>query len=921
MSGGAGREATALHLEADDVGGYGVRDEWDEPVASRERAGIYSSAAAAATCCANQDRNASDTCAGSSVGLTAPSAKSGGRTGAAAAGSSRRRPIPVGSFVDQAFSLNLPGSIRLVSVPAGALDDADYDDDYGDEDDATAPFLTSYYPLIPLLLSLCLPVAVLYQHYSRSCLDYFDPSCLDYFDPAAETSASASDSNSASASDSNSASDLGGDVHVPAEAEAAAALHAPPSSSMLQKAVHHNGLQMLLAFALFVYAPTLRVHTDRLLRRMDRTPAGRAVKATTRRILAVCGRLLMLRTTNPDHPQDDAAADGCPPHQLAMTAAPSASFLEEVTSAYQMACRSSGPHRERTASGSSLPGGSRSSPTGHIVALKALAALTLVLLAAHPDGCLWYLLAVLREGMGSVGDLLVLIGEGGLPGLVGAGVLLTSLVLARQIRRVLIPPDKSAEAADSSSGGKLGKGRSKKGKKGKGRGSGRGRIRHQQSRNAHHHHQHHQYNDNLHEAAPHHGSIHPFQSSTSSHMSVSSLEEQTTGEPSSELQSKSAKKKKKKRGGGGGKKLQAAGPSSPTLAPPTPQTPRHQATTRSRYSAGNHDEATSRHQGGEGGTTPQPSSGTVPSTRSSTKKEHFTPSRENKGPEDRHEKSNTSLVDRDRNCNHPGSPAAGVGNYRPAIADPCSNEKAEQSQTSFANVREGRRSQEFVDPWQARVQDTSMSERGSSQLGPTDGIDNAQSNLNGTTVVDREFSISSPGGPPRTMLRPPPGLAPLLDTVRYSGNDESTHQGNTLPPIGYESSSIGGNVLLALEPGRTVLGNPFLQTDHTDGLLSPAPMSDPARTRRLSGDDMIDFRVGISASAAIPSLPPLPQSNLGVGLSGTALTGLTADNNHVGGLSIGLGVGSHLITGMDDDDKIEADLQELGGQMVGSVLD
>ena len=174
------------------------------------------------------------------------------------------------------------------------------------------------------------------------------------------------------------------------------------------------------------------------------------------------------------------------------------------------------------------------------------------------------------------------------------------------------------------------------------------------------------------------------------------------------------------------------------------------------------------------------------------------------------------------------------------------------------------------------------------------------------------------------MLRPPPGLAPLLDTVRYPGNDESTHQGNTLPPIGYESSSIGGNVLLALEPGRTVLGNPFLQTDHTDGLLSPAPMSlgtDPARTRRLSGDDMIDFRVGISASAAIPSLPPLPQSNLGVGLSGTALTGLTADNNHVGGLGIGLGVGSHLITGMDDDDKIEADLQELGGQMVGSVLD
>jgi len=370
--------------------------------------------------------------------------------------------------------------------------------------------------------------------------------------------------------------------------------------------------------------------------------------------------------------------------------------------------------------------------------------------------------------------------------------------------------------------------------------------------------------------------------------------------------------------------LQAASPSSPTLAPPTPQPPRHPATTCSRNSAGNHNEATSRHHGGKGGTTSQPSSGTVPSTRSSTKKEYFTPSRENKGPKDRHEKSKTSLVDRNRNCNHPGSPAAGVGNDRPAIADPCSNEKAEQSQTSFVNVLEGRRSQEFVDPWQARVQDTSILERGPSQLGPTDIIDNTQSNLSGTTAVGREFSLSSPGGPTQTMLRPPPGLAPLLDTVRYPGNDESTHQGNTLPPIGYESSSIGGNVLLALEPGRTVLGNPFLQTDHTDGLLSPAPMSlgtDPARTRRLSGDDMIDFRVGISASAAIPSLPPLPQSNLGVGLSGTALTGLTADTTHVGGLSIGLGVGSHLITGMDDDDKIEADLQELGGQMVGSVLD
>ena len=861
--------------------------------------GSMSSAAAAATDnSANHDRRRpaglAGNCSTSPTGLT-PSAKNGGRIGAAAAGS-RRRPIPVGSFVDQAFSLNLPGSIRLVSVPAGTLDDDDDDDDdyEDDDDDATAPFLTSYYPLIPLLLSLCLPVAVLYQHYTHS------RSCLHYFDPAANSD---SDSNSAS----DSASGRGGDV--PAEAEAAA-FHAP--FSIVQNAVLLNVLRLLLAVALVVYGPALRIYMDRLLRRIGRSPAGRAVKTAARRILAVCGR-------NDDHHDDSAAA-----------ATPSSLFL------------GGGPNRERTASGSSLPGGSRSSsssPTGHLFALKALAALTLVLLAVHPDGCLWYLLAGLWEGMGSVGDLLVLIGEGGLPSLVVTGVFLTSLVLARQIRRVLIPPDKSAETADSSSGGasgsgscsagKLGKGRSKKGKKGKGRGSGRGRIRHQQSRNAHHHH--HQYNDNLHEAASQHGSIDPFKSSTSSHISVSSLEEQTTGEPSSELRSKSAKKKKKKRGGGGGggggKKLQAAGPSSPTLAPPTPQTPRHPATTCSRNSAGNHNEATSRHhggEGGEGGTTPQPSSSTVPSTRSSTKKEYFTPSRENKGPKDRHKKSKTSSVDRNRNCNHPGSPAAGVGNDRPAIADPCSNGKAEQSQTSFSTDREGRRPQEFVDPWQARVQDTSMSERGSSQLGPTDGIDNTQSNLSGTTAVGREFSLSSPGGPTQTMLRPPPGLAPLLDTVCYPGNDESTHQGNTLPPIGYESSSIGGNVLLALEPGRTVLGNPFLQTDHTDGLLSPAPMSlgtDPARTRRLSGDDMIDFRVGISASAAIPSLPPLPQSNLGVGLSGTALTGLTADTTHVGGLSIGLGVGSHLITGMDDDDKIEADLQELGGQMVGSVLD
>jgi hypothetical protein len=39
----------------------------------------------------------------------------------------------------------------------------------------------------------------------------------------------------------------------------------------------------------------------------------------------------------------------------------------------------------------------------------------------------------------------------------------------------------------------------------------------------------------------------------------------------------------------------------------------------------------------------------------------------------------------------------------------------------------------------------------------------------------------------------------------------------------------------------------------------------------------------------------------------------------LGGIDVG---GSRLVADMmDDDDRIEADLQELGGQMVGSVLD
>mmetsp|Transcript_10737 Transcript_10737/g.30191 ORF Transcript_10737/g.30191 Transcript_10737/m.30191 type:complete len:965 (+) Transcript_10737:143-3037(+) len=962
---GAGEDA----LEANTGGGVREGDEFRHQQKEAHHAPPcgpdYSSAP-------NQDRHhltVSGSC--SDVGLSPP-AKKGKRRGASSSGG----PIPVGSFVDQAFSLNLPGHIRLVSVPGGSTttttsssarhDDHDLDDEDEDEgDDPKAPFLTSYYPLIPLLLSLCFPVVVLYQHYSRSCLN---------FDPAA-SAATASLATSASASDP----DLGDDM--PAEA-GAAALHVHASSSILQHFIFVNFLRLLLAIALVVCGPTLRVQIDQLLRRIRRSPAWHAMEGPLRRTFW---------RRNDDH--FDSSPDDCLYH----SSTPSSLFL------------GSGYNRERTASGHSLNGSrSSSSPTGHIPALKGLAALTLVMLAVHPDGCLWYLLAVLWDGIWSVGDgllaLLVMIGDGDIPILVVTGVLLSLFVLARKMQRALLPEHQSSEIANSSSGafggcsaGKSGKGRSKKGKKGKGRGSGRGRIRHQQSRSAHHHHQ--QHNDNRHENPPRHQSTHSLKSSTSSHMSVSSLEEQKirdfpgrsrldssdvsdtdpsppssgngninnngppkvtsvqelessgcaptdtalgvqeaadslgavqiiedkpqiTGNPTSEseLQPKSTKKKKL----GGAKKIKAAGSSSPALiTPPIPRTPRHVSTSSSGYSVSNHDKATFRYQGVKGRrTTPQLSPGAIPPTRSSTEKGQFTPPRENKGQGGYKRPKSLSVDNRNRNRNQPRSPAASAGNYT-ATAHPYSNEKAEQSQISFANVLEGRRTKQLEDPWRARAQDSAATERENSSLSPSSQFGKNQNDICGSTAVGKELSISSPEGSNQTLLRPPPGLAPLLDTVRSPGKGVSAHQGRILPPIGHESTPIGGNELSALGTDRTVLGIPSLQTDHTDGLFLHAPVlgTDPARTRCLSGDDMSVFSVGTSASVAILSLSPLPQSNFGVDLGGTISTGLTAGNIHVGGMVIPVGVGGGSRLVMDDDDKIEADLQELGGQMVGSVLD
>ena len=140
-----------------------------------------------------------------------------------------------------------------------------------------------------------------------------------------------------------------------------------------------------------------------------------------------------------------------------------------------------------------------------------------------------------------------------------------------------------------------------------------------------------------------------------------------------------------------------------------------------------------------------------------------------------------------------------------------------------------------------------------------------------------------------------------------------------LPPIGHDSTPIGGDELAGLGSDRPVLGIPSLQSD---GFLSRTPLlgTDPARARCLSGDDMSVFSVGTSSSVGIPPLSPPPQSTF-CGTGGIMSTGLSSRNSHMGGIDLG---GSRLVRAtdaIDEDDRIEADLQELGGQMVGSVLD
>ena len=856
-----------------------------------------------------------------------PTSKKANRNGA----------IAVSSFVDQAFSLDLPGhNIRLVSVPAhknarnsSDLDDDDYEEEGGD-DDAKGPFLTSYYPLVPLLLSLCFPVLVLYQHYSRSCLN---------FDAAASAAATESASDSVSNEDESSKNQ---------------SWHA--QSSMLQNFVVANLLRLLLAIALVVYGPAVKFQVDRSLRRFGRTSAWLAMEGTLRRITAyVWGR------------SDDQYRYSSADNDYAPTS--SSLFLG-----------SGGYNRERTASGSSFGGSNRStsSATGHISALKGLAALTLVMLAVHPDGCLWYILATLRDGICSAGDglltLLVMIGDGDIPSsIVVTGALLGLLVATREIRR--LPAEKVPESTDalgssSCPAGKSVKGRNKKGKKGKGRGSGRGRIRHQQSRTSNQNQQQQQqqyrphHNTNRHGNSLRHQSSHSLKSSASSQMSVSSLEEQkiqdlpgrsrlessdvsdadpsppTSGNsdppvaptaqdmessscvktgsalkgvvaagslasdegtgpmidkgrgvaPQSELLLNPSKKKKYSR------KKEEAGPTSTSLsAPVSPRTPIQ----ASASSSGSHH-------------TPR---------QSQRSKGGCTPVRKSKGPKvesNRHKPF--SVESRNRIYDQPKSSAARParhGNERSASVRPHAHYKAKQKQSSFTTSPKDDGVQKFGkvegDPWQsqARAAESAHVEKPDSLCVPLKGVDKSQNNIRGGIKCDRELPLSSPGRWNQSVLRPPPGLAPLLDTARSPGKDVNSHQSIVLPPIGHDSTPIGGDELSGLGKDRSVLGIQSLQSDHTDGFLSRTPLlgTDPARARCLSGDDMSVFSVGTSSSAGIPPLSPLPQSTYG----------LPAANAHLGGIDVG---GSRLVADMmDDDDRIEADLQELGGQMVGSVLD
>ena len=853
----------------------------------------------------------------------------------------RNGAIAVSSFVDQAFSLNLPGhNIRLVSVPANNnsarlgnstdLDGDDYDEE-GGNGDVKGPFLTSYYPLIPLLLSLCFPVLVLYQHYSQSC----------NFDAAAAASSAGSAADPASNEDYASKNQSS---------------YSP--SSILQNFIVANLLRLLLAIVLVVYGPTVKFYVDRGLRCIGRTSAWQATEGILRRIAAyVWGR------SDDDQYRYSSTDDEYAPPSL---------FLG-----------SSGYNRERTASGSSLGGSHRStsSATGHLPALKGLAALTLIMLAVHPDGCLWYILATLRDGICSAGDglltLLFMIGDGDVPSLVVTGALLSLFVAAREIRRALFPAEKVPESTDAlgsnnCSAGKSGKGRNKKGKKGKGRGSGRGRIRHQQSRTSNQnqqHQQHRQYPNNIrHENSLRHQSSHSLKSSASSQISVSSLEEQKIQDLPGRSRLESSD-------------VSDADPSPPTSGnsdpPAAPSTQDLESSgcvetgsaleggvvaadslasdqnvvepVKEYNAQGNHKVApqsellpnpsTKKKYGGKKEEVrPRPISSSLPAPASprtsrqasaSSSGSHLappqfqrskggcTPVRKSKGPKGgTNTPKHFSVETRNRTYDQPRSPVARPTRYggdHSANSRPHAHYKSKQKQGSCTTSPKDGRLQKVGkvegDPWQSRARGAAAAtaarvEKPDSLRVPLEGANKTQNDTRGRIKCDRELALSSPGRSNQSVLRPPPGLAPLLDTARSPAKDLNSHQSMVLPPIGHDSTPIGGDELSGLGPDRTVLGIPSLQSDHTDGFLSRTPLlgTDPARARCLSGDDMSVFSVGTSSSVGIPSLSPLPQSTFG----------------GAGGVIGGSRLVAHVV---DDDDRIEADLQELGGQMVGSVLD
>ena len=319
------------------------------------------------------------------------------------------------------------------------------------------------------------------------------------------------------------------------------------------------------------------------------------------------------------------------------------------------------------------------------------------------------------------------------------------------------------------------------------------------------------------------------------------------------------------------------------------------------------------------------------SPQSQRSKGGCTPVRKSKGPKSGTNTSKQlSLESRNRTHDQPRSPAARPTRYcsdNSASSRPYAHNKSKQRQSSFtASPKDGRVQKDGKAggyPLHSRTRagaSAHIEKPDYSRRVPLEGFDKTQNDGRGRIASDLEKSLSSPGQPDQSVLRPPPGLAPVLDTARSPAKDLNSHQSMVLPPIGHDNTFIGGDELSGLGPNRTVLGIPSLQSDHTDGFLSRTPLlgTVPARARCLSGDDMSAFSVGTSSSVGIPPLSPPPQSTF-CSAGGIISTGLSSGNSRMGGIDIG---GTRLGTDvMDDDDRIEADLQELGGQMVGSVLD